>query len=626
MILVLLASVLCGAGPALPQEWIAATDESRVKREGKWRPHRHRYAATGSLASHTDGSALELVFQGRELVLRLGMPTLPNYGGPERGKIEVSIDGHEPITVVPRASAREVVLVRGLTAGEHRARIIHRADEDGTGCRIEGFRVLAAPSGDLAFTLSGENNDVLVDARAVLRREGKIVREGLVRNWMTGQCRMAGLPPGGGYSLELRAMGWKRWRRDGIEIRPGRETVLGPVYLVREIEASAARFKFPGPGRAAVRRPGGSFRLRFHGYRAAIGGVRIVRRVGPAVISRTCGFREDPGAGFYYFREGVATLPEDAPPGIYDLEVDLQYGKATGKRISRRSVHVVADFPKDPVFLSFGHLDTLGQNQAEYLDRLAVMANLIGVDMVLNANEVNPAYASGALARLEVPYVVTFGNHQAPGHERWYGPQIGVVDFGPGLCVLNFGYAWDHDLSEAETLLSARKSVACKIINTFEQNAPVAFLDRHRIRLLHDGHGTEKKVMEKGATPTLRVGKVNSRSFRLLRFKGPRPVSVTYKGDEVAPIPFGREARPPVRVRFEPANDGSHATVAAEVTNDLEEDLPRCRVTFLLPAGRTRAEGGRVEHAVTSDDGRYRIVSVRLAVPANATRTVTVRP
>ena len=63
-------------------------------------------------------------------------------------------------------------------------------------------------------------------------------------------------------------------------------------------------------------------------------------------------------------------------------------------------MHVVAEFPKNPVFVTFGHMDTFGQEPAEYLERIAELSNLIAPDMVLVSNEVNGAYVSGALSRL----------------------------------------------------------------------------------------------------------------------------------------------------------------------------------------------------------------------------------
>lgn len=617
----------CGSLAAPSDAWIAAGDLSRVRRTGAWAPARHRYAEAEALTTREDGAALDVTFRGTGVALVLDTLTVPSYGRPERGALDVSIDGRPLQTVRPYALPNEVVLARGLPDGEHHVRIVHRAEGEGSGCRISGLRALPAASSDLAFTVTGEAAGELVDVRATLRRDGRVIRDGLVRNWLTGACRLTGLPAGEGYVLEIRAAGWKTARLGDLSLRPGLETTLEAVYLPREEDVHPEHFRFPSLGHAVVRRPGETFRARFHAYEARIGKVRAVRRLGPALVSAPCGFEEDPSAAYYYFREGTVRLPQDVAAGLYDLEVELATPRGVERRTARRAVHVVSAFPRDPVFLSFGHLDTWGQGQAEYLARVVEMANLLAPDMVLVSNEVNPAYVAGALYRLEMPFVINFGNHQVHGHERWFGKPVGVVDFGPDLCVLNFGLPWESEWRVADPLLSTRTQVDCKVINTFEPNAPVReILDRYRIRLIHDGHGPPPKVERMGATPTLRVGKVDSESFRLLRFKGSEPVSVTYRGQAEAPIPFRRNAPAPVRAAFRPANDGSHPRVTATVVNDLDEPMPGARLTFLLPFGSYRPDRGRLEQAVRSDDGKFTILTVRLDLPGRATETVTVAP
>ena len=93
------------------------------------------------------------------------------------------------------------------------------------------------------------------------------------------------------------------------------------------------------------------------------------------------------------------TIPADAPSGTYDLEITLVEQRGTHTLTSPRSVSVVQEFSRDPVFVAWGHLDTWGQYQAEYVERLAAIANVLAADMVLVANEGNPAYAAGALYR-----------------------------------------------------------------------------------------------------------------------------------------------------------------------------------------------------------------------------------
>jgi hypothetical protein len=288
---------------------------------------------------------------------------------------------------------------------------------------------------------------------------------------------------------------------------------------------------------------------------------------------------------------------------------------------------VVSKFPTDPVFVAFGHLDTWGQYQAEYLSRLVAIANVLAPDMVLSSTEANPAYAGGALYDLEVPFVINFGNHRGPEPGPWFGDPVGIVDFGSELAVLNFGRAWDTDTADAAKLLSTRHATRTKIINAFESNAPVSdFLDRHEISLIHYAHGPGPAVAKIGATPTVRVGKVNSESFRVIRFKDQRPISYTYRGHATAPIPFPRGGPAPIRIAYAPANDGTHRAITARFENDLDEPFPNARAVFVLLRGSYGVSGGAMEHTVDSDDAQFTVVSVRFDLPAKGSGAITVEP
>lgn len=608
----------------MSKEWVSALDTARVLQSGTWRESLFRYARTACLETEDNGAALTFEFTGTGVALGLGQHAVSAYGKPSLGKLIVTVDDGSPHILYPGNEAQEVVLARGLTLEKHRVRVEHIQNRGETGCRISGFRVLSEHSGELSFVLNGEENGFFVDARAVVRQGNQIVRNALVRNWLSGSCRLTGLPAGKGYSLELVACGWASQKIEGIAIQKEKETRLPPVYLHRNPETRPQGFRFPVLGHPAIRQPGESFRVRLRAYDSAIEQVKLSRRVGPATISRTVAFEEDPSARFYYDREGTISLPQDISPGLYDLSIKVSGSRGDFTRESPRSVYVVRDYPKDPVFMTFGHLDTQGQYQAEYERQLAEVANLIAPDMVLISNAVNPAYISGSHLALEMPYAITFGNHQFYGHEKWYGDQVGITDYGPDLCILNFGHPWHVDLSQADALLSSRAQAKIKIINAFEHNAPIeTFLDRHKIKLIHDAHGPGEKVMTIGTTPTVRVGKINSSSFRVVRFKDGHVASTTYRGDAVAPIPFDRAGPPPLSVTYDPGNDGIHNKVTATVTNMLEDAFPDCRVTFVLPAGAYAVDGGRLETMITSDNEKYTVLTVRVDVPAEGTARAT---
>lgn len=627
--LALLTMALLGVGGRLrAEQWISARDATQMRPTGRWEWNSHRYAAESALATTEDGAALEFAFQGRAVVLCLDTLTPPNnYGPPELGALEVEVDGQLTAVIRPRESAGEIVLAQSERERSGRVRVTHRADRGGVGARIRGLRVATEPTGALAFAVGGAQNRGLLDVRAVVRQGGRVIRDVLVRNWLTGACRLAALPPGENYSIELRAAGWRSFQAGAITIRAGEETTLPAVYLARERDVPQDAFTFPVMGYAAVRLPGGNFRARFEASRAEIRRVRLVRRVGPATISRTCSFVEDPAAAFYYHREGTVVAPADTPPGAYDLEIMLADERGVRALVSPRAVAIVASFAIDPVFVSWGHLDTWGQYQAEYVERLVAVANLLAPDMVLVSNEGNPAYAAGALYGLEQPFVVNFGNHRGPEPGPWFGAQVGAVDFGGAFTVVNVGQAWDRDPVEADKLLRERHATRVKILNAFESNAPVRdFLDRHGVALIHYAHGPGPAVASLGATPTIRVGKSNSDSFRVIRFKAGRPVTYTYRGHATAPVPFPRGGPAPVAVEYAPANDGAHREVTARFRNDLDEDFPAARATFVLPRGVYRVSGGTIEHAVDDDAGRHTVVTARFDLPRKSSGVLVAQP
>ena len=614
-----------GADAMLPTDWIPVTDEKQVSRSDDWQVDRFRFAETSHLVTSEPGATLEWKFQGTGLALRLGNHAVPAYGKPSLGQIRVTVDDQPAIIVASQSSCLERVVARGLPPGPHRVRVVHQPSSHGTGCRVEAFRAIPAVSGDIQFQVQGEENAFLVDVRAIVKRDGVVIRDALVRNWLNGHAALVGLPVGTGYQLEIRASGWQTVQTKPFQVQDGETTLLESIFLARITDTKISSFRFPVMNQPAIRKPGATFRARFLGFDTEIKRVTLSRRQGSATISRQVPFQEDQSAAFYYDREVTVQLPADMPSGLYDLSVYVEGGRRTRTCHSPRSVFVVKEFPRDPVFVSFGHLDTSAQYQAEYLQRLANVINILSPDMVLISNSVNPAYISGALAHLEVPYVINFGNHQFYGNEKWYGAPVGIIDYGPDLSILNFGYPWHVNLDQADGLLSARSKVACKVINAFEHNAPVkSFLDRHHVNLIHDAHGIGAKVMDMGATPTKRVGKVNSESYRIIRFQGNQVVSATYLDHETAPIPFARDAPQTLeRVDIDTPDPGTLKTV--KVINRLEESYRDCRLRFVMPRGTYQVVGGRLLSEIVADDGKQVVLTVTLDLPARQTRRVSLQ-
>ena len=619
-------SSIQAAEPLVTGDWVSATDEKVVTRSGQWQVDRFRFAEKDHLLTTEPGAAIEFQFQGTGLALRLGNHAVPAYGKPSLGILEITVDDHQPTIIRPQTTPLEVVVARKLKAGIHRAKIVHRLSGYRTGGRIEALRAIQNGTGDIQFQVQGEENAFLVDARAILSRDGQVICNRLVRNWLNGHCALVDLPAASGYQLTLLASGWRTAKTKPFNIQAGQAVTLPPIFLIRKNETRISSFRFPVMNQPAIRKPGATFRARFLGFDTEIKTVTLKRQEGAIVISRQVAFQEIRSAAFYYNREVRVQLPNDMPPGLYDLSVYVEGGRRTRVCHSPRSVFVVREFPRNPVFVTFGHLDTSAQYQAEYLERLANVTNILSPDMVLISNSVNPAYISGALARLKMPYVINFGNHQFYGNEKWYGSPVGIIDYGPDLSILNFAYPWHVNRDQADAFFTARKKVTCKVINAFEHNAPVeTFLDKHRVNLIHDAHGIGAKVMDLGKTPTKRVGKINSESFRVIRFQGNRVMSCTYLDHETDPIPFGREAKQPLEVVYLGAVAAKGIVASADVTNRLRESYPNCRVRFVLPRGNYTVAGGQLVSQIPADDGKHLVLIAALTLPAQQTVRITIK-
>lgn len=136
--------------------------------------------------------------------------------------------------------------------------------------------------------------------------------------------------------------------------------------------------------------------------------------------------------------------------------------------------------------------------------------------------------------------------------------------------------------------------------------------------------GPGERVMDMGATPTKRVGKSNSESFRMIRFSGGRVASRTYMGHAIAPVPFKRGAVPPLRTEIDPPADGLQPNVVVTLINDLGEAFPNCRVSVVMPTGTYHCTGGRIESAAASDCGRFTVLTVRADAAAESRTVVNV--
>lgn len=605
--------------------WISATNSDSVKKDGSWQNDQFRYAHSAHLKSYQDGAELTIAFSGTAIGIRLAGQNTPEYSGQgaaSQGLLVCSIDGTVAKTVYCTQAGREHLVAHGLKPGDHILKIRHAAVNNQTGCRIDGFWTLPAATGSVTFQLTGERSQFLTDCRLIVVQGDKIIRSTIARNWISGTCSLL-LPAGTNYQIAMQAFGWQSVSSSAFDIAANTETTLTMPFLKRTASTIPYRFRYPSINNQAIRSRGSTFRARFLGFTATIKSVRIKRKIGDKTISRLLEFRELSDRADYYDREVEVMIPADTPIGIYGLEIAIEGSGRTSVAKSPRSVAIITNYTQNPRFVSWGHLDTSGQYQAEYLQRLCSMANIIAPDMVLASNCVNPAYISGAMASLRSPYMVNFGNHQMPGHKHWYGADIQIVPLTPKINVLNYALPWFHGTEAASGLFSRYPDPTYNIINGFESNAPIEFLNQHKVRLIHDAHGLGSKAMIIDGTQTQRVGKTNSNSFRVIQFKDGKVESCTYNDHPTAPVPFARTQVMPLRVKQTVDND----TYTATVTNELKMDFKGATIRFLVPATVTyQTTTGKIISTALSDDKSTLEIIVSLDIPQETTFSVQLSP
>jgi len=605
--------------------WISATNNDSVEKAGSWQDDQFRYAHSAHLKSYQDGAELTIPFSGTAIGIRLAGQNTPEYSGQgeaSQGRLVCSIDGAVAKTVHCTHAGREQILAHGLKPGDHILKIRHAAVNNQTGCRIDGFWTLPAATGSVTFQLTGERSQFLTDCRLIVVQGDKIIRSTIARNWISGTCSLL-LPAGTNYRIAIQASGWQSVSSSAFDISADTETTLTMPFLKRTLSTIPYHFRYPSINNQAIRTRGSTFRARFLGFTATIKSVHIKREIGTKTISRLLEFRELSDRAHYYDREIEIPIPADTPVGIYDLEIAIEGSGRTSVVRSPRSVAIISNYSQNPRFVSWGHLDTSGQYQAEYLQRLCNMANIIAPDMVLASNCVNPAYISGAMASLRSPYMVNFGNHQMPGHKHWYGADIQIVPLTPHINVLNYALPWFHGTEAASGLFNRYPNATYNIINGFESNAPTEFLNQHKVRLIHDAHGLGSKAMTIDGTQTQRVGKSNSISFRVIQFKDGKVESCTYNNHPTAAIPFSRTQVMPLRVKQTVDN----ATYTATVTNELKMDFQDAMIRFLVPENPNyRTSVGKITSTALSDDKSTLEIIVSLDIPQETTFSVQLSP
>lgn len=163
------------------------------------------------------------------------------------------------------------------------------------------------------------------------------------------------------------------------------------------------------------------------------------------------------------------------------------------------------------------------------------------------------------------------------------------------------------------------------------------FLEKHRIKLVLNGHNHTPKVDTIGTTGILsiRSGAV-ARSGEIKRWEKVLGLfRIFYVNDSdfqyTEPLPFSPNPTAPFNeielnldLTYKADNNGARTSNTAIITNKLPIDLPNCRVRFVMKKGKYRISSGEVRQVV--DTETYTVIDVSANVKTQSSLVIEVLP
>lgn len=331
-------------------------------------------------------------------------------------------------------------------------------------------------------------------------------------------------------------------------------------------------------------------------------------------------------------------------PGNYDLEMEaLGWEKVCVKNIQVKESKITKieniflkavktirlPFPKNIKrkdhfrIVKFGHLDTWTQRNAEYLAILADLTNLFDPDVLMIANEANWQYVSGALNRLNMPYLITSGNHGLPGFKDFFGGKIKKVDIG-SVTIVVYNAPWLGQVPEIETAFATSPNATFRVLQGVESNIDQDWAKCLKLNLYLCAHAFNKKHVL--SSPWKHLGK----EFQVV------DIDLVTNQIEVIGSPVtglsSREKYPISRefpfapVVFSPENNGNHDCVTAHITNPMLNQINDARVVFKMPNGNYQSSIGNLKIIEGDSTDKIVQVEVRLDLPAKNKIELKVAP
>ncbi|MDO9541585.1 MAG: carboxypeptidase-like regulatory domain-containing protein [Kiritimatiellia bacterium] len=539
-------------------------------------------------------------------------------------KLRYRIDDRPWQEIVQYAVSEVVVLAEDLPLGRHTVIVEPTV---GARCAVAGFCFAPQPLTSIRGIITTYNySELLVDVRADIFKDDKIIRTDYVRSPHSGRFSIIGLAPGR-YCLRLTAAGWKAQVIDQVSLDgSGCKVDLGVIVLERE-PACEARENMAaiGHGKSANTLPGGLFETIIPLWAGPQKKALLISRFKTINLNvkeiRKLEFRRWNACGVASFQ-----VPAGIPFDMYDLKLIYESGTHAVTQVLGQAVCVREMLPADFYVAGCGHMNTWGQQPSEYLARVAEMAQLAGARMLLIANEVNAAYVCGALRNLRIPYVVTAGNHTMARWENFFGPKNLAYDDGTMRVVTFSGPPYDS-WNEAADLIGARPEVTNRILLCFEGFAPLSLIRDKKVSLLFDGH-SDSLHPDRAAFPkgTMQFRAPNQESLRWIPMTraGLRPSVRTPK--DVPVLQIDRDRPSPLRVEFTGDNNGSASELTARIINEFKIPFPDASLRLILKKGKYLVAGGTVQQTFDSDDGRFSVLDICASVGPKQTIIITARP
>lgn len=602
---------------------------------------RERCTVTGRVETHifprTVGRRIAVLHAGSSLTLTTDRPHLslilppvfqapgPRYDTYLECRLRVRVDAQPWRELALATSHAETVLAEGLPAGTHTVTVEPLTDI----APIDAFRLSTQPLGGFTGCLvSTEFGELLTDVRADIFRDGTLIRTDYVRTPFHGRYELLGLPPGR-YTLRFEAAGWLPLSMDELTLtKPGERFDVGTRALKRDPRMGGREVQDrPGPrfGRTLVVGPGETFRTLISLPGKSVTAAALVspyQRHPLEVLEAVklpIGIWNDAAAATF-------KLPQSVPHDLYDLvfTCDSKQGEVT--RVAGQAVAVREALPSEFVVAGCGHMNTWGQQTAEYLRRVGEVAQLAGARSLLVANEVNAAYISGALADLRIPYVVSRGNHTMPRWDEFYGATSQAHDDGP-LRIVSFG-RWPYETwDEVRALFRDRPTATNRVVVCYEGFAPIELIREAKINLLFDGHSDNAHADRDAFPPgTLQLRAPTQDTLRLIPMTRTGLSPSVKSAADVPVLKIPRTGESPLRVLWESPNDGTATTLRGTLANETPLAFPHARLRLVLKSGSYRVTGARVLQTFRADDGQRTVIDVEAAVAEKSTTTITALP